>query len=152
MSAQAAGSSTGARTTADPVRHSRNRNLVLEALKTTGLLHKIRAQIRAGVAQEVLARSASGGSASTAAATDDRTRALDSLVFAHLVARGLELSASVFLAECGLVSENAVLGERGIAAVLGLREQLSGDGELRTWGSTRSGENVRLTKSSPLYS
>jgi len=109
----------------DPVVHARNRSLVLDALSSTGIIDKLRAQIRASVAHEVLARS--GPNARKETDGGDRERALESIVFNYLVSRGLELSASVFLAESGLNSESVVLGEKTVVAVLGLGE-LQGQG------------------------
>ncbi|KAI9024705.1 hypothetical protein DFJ74DRAFT_767261 [Hyaloraphidium curvatum] len=103
---------------------ARNRRLLLDALERTGLIHKLRAQIRAGVAQEVLARSPP-----VVQAPDDYTRALNSVVFGYLLRRGLDLTVSVLLAESGMGTEAAVLGEHGILAVLGLPE-VQGEGPL----------------------
>lgn len=113
--------------------HARNRRLVRDALAASGVLDKLRAQIRSSVAHEVLHRSPPDDKL----IIDDRTRAMDSLVFSYLAERGLELAASVMLAECGLGTANAVLSENGIVAVLGMGK-LDGHGGIQFTGHLES--------------
>ncbi|TPX36733.1 hypothetical protein SmJEL517_g01163 [Synchytrium microbalum] len=112
------------------------RQRLFEALHSTGIADKIKANIRSNLIEQLRQRSQlppqhdkkdneSGGSGSLL------LRAADSIVLEYLNSRGFDFTMSVFIPECGLAVSTQVLTEREIWKLLHLERPVGTMAELK---------------------
>ncbi|TPX45249.1 hypothetical protein SeMB42_g02048 [Synchytrium endobioticum] len=108
---------------------------LFEALHSTGIADKIKAQIRASLIEQLRQRSQLPPSAPSTESSKNGgslfLRAADSIVVEYLSSRGFDFTMSVFMPECGLTMTNQVLSEREIWKVLHLERPVGALADLK---------------------